>query len=117
MTSGGIKDLELSSCAVLSFCQRIFVTIGGSAGILDFNTCLVQCVEYGTFSSCCSVPAFGVTVCLGTLENTSYCPGMKFESPQVNELIGSSYICSELDFKQEYSWIFDLAGKFVRKRA
>ena len=60
---------------------------------------------------------FGVTVCLGTLENTSYCPGMMFESPQVNELIGSSYICSELDFNQEYSWIFDLAGKFVRKRA
>ena len=55
---------------------------------------------------------FGVTVCFGTLH-----PGMKFESPQVNELIGSSYFCSELDFNQEYGWIFNLAGKFVRKRA
>ena len=60
---------------------------------------------------------FGVTVCLGTLENTSNYRGMKFESPQVNELIGSSYICSELDLNQEYGWIFNLAGKFVRKRA
>ena len=60
---------------------------------------------------------FRVTVCLGTLENTSYCPGMKFESPQVNELIPPSYICSELDFNQEYGWISNLAGKFVRKRA
>ena len=60
---------------------------------------------------------FGVIVCLGTLENTSYCPVMKFESPQVNELIGSSFICSELDTNQEYGWIFNLAGKFVRKRA
>ena len=60
---------------------------------------------------------FGVTVCLGTLENTSYCPGMRFESPQVNELIDSSYICSELDYNQEYGWISNLAGKFVRKKA
>ena len=60
---------------------------------------------------------FGVTVCLGTLENTSYCPGMMFESSQVNELIGSSFICSELDFNQDYGWIFNLAAKFVRKRA
>ena len=60
---------------------------------------------------------FGVTVCLGTLENTSYCPGMKFESPQVNELISSNFICSEPDFNQEYGWISNLAGKFVRKSA
>ena len=50
-------------------------------------------------------------------ENTSYCAGVEFESPLVDELIGSSFICSELDFNQEYGWIFNLAGKFVRKRA
>ena len=60
---------------------------------------------------------FGVTVCFGTLENTSYCPGVEFESPLVYELIGSSYISSELDFNQEYGWLSNLAGKFVRKRA
>ena len=51
------------------------------------------------------------------LEFMSYSAGVEFESPQVYEIIGSSYICSELDLNQEYSWIFDLAGKFVRKRA
>ena len=51
------------------------------------------------------------------LEYTSYPAGVEFESPQVYELIGSSYICSELDFTQEYGWISYLAGKFVRKRA
>ena len=51
------------------------------------------------------------------LEYTRYCAGVEFESPLVYELIGSSYISSEFDFNKEYSWIFDLAGKFVRKRA
>ena len=51
------------------------------------------------------------------LEYTSYCAGVEFESPLVYELMDSSYICSELDFTQEYGWIFNLAGKFVRKRA
>ena len=51
------------------------------------------------------------------LEYTSYRAGIEFESPQVFELIGSSYICFELDFNQEYGWIFNLAGKFLRKRA
>ena len=50
------------------------------------------------------------------LEYTSYRAGVEFESPQGFELIGSSYICFELDFNQEYSWIFNLAGKFLRKR-
>ena len=52
-----------------------------------------------------------------TLSSMSYSPGMEFESPLVYELIGSSYISSELDFKQEYGWLSNLAGKFVRKRA
>ena len=51
------------------------------------------------------------------LEYTSYHAGLEFDSPLVYELISSSYICSELDFKQEYGWISNLAGKFVRKRA
>ena len=42
------------------------------------------------------------------LEYTSYCAGMKFESPLFYELIGSSYICSELNFTQEYGWISNL---------
>ena len=44
---------------------------------------------------------FRVTVSLGTVENTSYCAGVEFESPLVYELIGFSYISSELDFNQE----------------
>ena len=51
------------------------------------------------------------------LEYTSYCAGVEFESPLVYELIGSSYISSEFDFNQEYGWLSNLAGKFVRKRA
>ena len=52
-----------------------------------------------------------------TLSFMSNSASVEFESPQVYELIGSSYICSVLDFTQEYGWIFNLAGKFVRKRA
>ena len=52
-----------------------------------------------------------------TLSFMSYSAGVEFQSPQVYELIGSSYICSKLDFTQEYGWISNLAGKFVRKRA
>ena len=51
------------------------------------------------------------------LEYTSYHAGVEFESPQVYEPISSGYICSELDFNQEYGWLSNLAGKFVRKRA
>ena len=50
------------------------------------------------------------------LEYTSYRAGVEFESLQGFELIGSSYICFELDFNQEYSWIFNLAGKFFEKK-
>ena len=47
----------------------------------------------------------------------SYSADVEFESPLVYELIGSSYISSELGFNQEYGWLSNLAGKFVRKRA
>ena len=81
-------------------------------------------MDFNTFSK--SMEPFVITLVLigfiiftdrPMLEYTSYHAGVEFESPQVNELIGSSYICSELDFNQEYSWIFNLARKFVRKRA
>ena len=51
------------------------------------------------------------------LEYTSYCAGVEFESPLVYEFIGSSYVSTEFDFNQEYGWLSNLAGKFVRKRA
>ena len=51
------------------------------------------------------------------LEHTSYCAGVEFESPLVYEFIGSSYVSTEFDFNQEYGWLSNLAGKFVRKRA
>ena len=61
---------------------------------------------------------FGGMFCKDTLtfENTGYCVCSEFESPQVNELIGNRYINSEFDFNQEYGWILELAGKYVRKR-
>ena len=51
------------------------------------------------------------------LEYTNYSAGVEFESPLVYELIGSSYISSEVDFNQEYGWLSNLAAKFVRKGA
>ena len=99
------------------FVNVFFLTIGGSAGVWTLTRVLCSALSMEHFLVVAAFLLFGVTVCHGTLENTSYCPGMKFESPQVNELIGSSFICSELDFNQEYNWIFNLAGKFVRKRA
>ena len=51
------------------------------------------------------------------LEYTSYCAGVEFESPLVYEFIGPSYVSTEFDFNQEYGWLSNLAGKFVRKRA
>ena len=101
----------------MSFCQRIFLTIGGSVGVWTLTRVLCSALSMEYFLVVAAFLVFGVTVCLGTLEKTSYCPGMKFESPQVNELIGSSYISSEFDFNQEYGWLSNLAGKFVRKRA
>ena len=92
------------------------LTIGGSAGVWTLTRVLCSSLSMEHFLVVAAFLLFGVNVCLGTLENTSYCAGMKFESPQVNELIGSSYICSELDFTPDNGWIFNLAGKFVRKR-
>ena len=93
------------------------LTSGGSAKDRTLTRVLCSALSMEHFLVVAAFLLFGVAVCHGTLENTSYCPGIKFESPQVNELIGSSFICSEFDFNQEYSWIFNLAGKFVRKRA
>ena len=112
MTSGGIKTLNYP----VAFTLRN-LTIGGSAGVWTLTRVLCSALSMEHFLVVAVFLLFGVTVCLGTSENTSYCPGMKFESPQVNELIGSCFICSELDFNLEYGWISNLAGKFVRKRA
>ena len=61
---------------------------------------------------------FGGFFCKDTLtfENTGCCVCTELESPQVNELIGSSYSYSEFDFNQQFGWILELAGKYVRKR-